>query len=178
MNIRTLLFLLLVVPYLSHAYASDDLQRSDLYQLATLATQEKLPVLLIVSQHFCPFCVKIKEEIIYPMQLSGDYEDKVIMAEIFLDSSEDVLDFQGNSVKPGVIAESYKVWVTPTLLFLDHTGREIHKRMLGINTIEMYSYYLDESLAAALTAVRKGDQSYVPTNKDVRGNAPGFDQLN
>ena len=174
---RYLLFLIFVVPFCSHAYAADNLQRSDLSQLATWANKEKLPVLLIVSQHFCPFCVRIKEEVIYPMQISGDYEGKVIMAEIFLDSSKDMLDFQGNLVKPGVIAESYKVWVTPTLLFLDHTGREIHKRMLGINTIEMYSYYLDESLAAALKAVRKDDQSYVPTNKDISGNAPGFDQL-
>ena len=112
------------------------------------------------------------------MQVSGDYEDKVIITEIFLDSSEDILDFKGNLVKPGAIADSYKVWVTPTLLFLDHTGREIHKRMLGINTIEMYSYYLDESLATAFKAVREGDQSYVPTSKDIRGNAPGVDQLN
>ena len=174
---RYVFFLIFVVLFCSHSYASDDLQRNDLSQLATWANKEKLPVLLIVSQHFCPFCVKIKEEIINPMQISGDYEDKVIITEIFLDSSEDILDFQGNLVKPGVIAESYKVWVTPTLLFLDHTGREIHKRMLGINTIEMYSYYLDESLAAALKAVRKGDKSYVPTNKDILGDAPGVDQL-
>ncbi|MCU7933213.1 MAG: thioredoxin fold domain-containing protein [Candidatus Thiodiazotropha sp. (ex Codakia rugifera)] len=174
---RNLLFILFVVPLFSHAYASDTLQRSDLSQLAASANQEKLPILLIVSQHHCPFCVRLKEEIIYPMQLSGDYEDKVIIAEILLDSTNTILDLEGNSVMPGEIGNSYEVWVTPTLLFLDHTGREIHKRMLGVNTIEMYSYYLDESLAAALKAVRKGDQSYVPTNKDIQGDAPGFDQL-
>ena len=112
------------------------------------------------------------------MQISKDYESKAIIAEIFLDSSENILDFQGSPVKPGVIADSYKVWVTPTLLFLDHTGREIQKRMLGVNTIEMYSHYLDESLTAALRAVRNGDKSYIPTNKDISGNAPGIDQLN
>ncbi|MCM8922076.1 MAG: hypothetical protein LC540_18750 [Candidatus Thiodiazotropha sp.] len=174
---RYLLFLFLVVPFFSHTYASDKLQRSDLSQLAASANQEKLPILLIVSQHHCPFCVRLKEEIIYPMQISGDYENKVIIAEILLDSSNNILDLKGNLVKPGVIGDSYMVWVTPTLLFLDHTGREIHKRMLGVNTIEMYSYYLDESLAAALRAVRKGDQSYIPMNKDILGDAPGFDQL-
>ncbi|MCU7871747.1 MAG: thioredoxin fold domain-containing protein [Candidatus Thiodiazotropha sp. (ex Lucinoma borealis)] len=146
-------------------------------QLAASANQEKLPILLIVSQHHCPFCVRLKEEIIYPMQISGDYEDKVIIAEVLLDSSNNILDLKGNLVKPGVIGDSYKVWVTPTLLFLDHTGREIHKRMLGVNTIEMYSYYLDESLEAALRAVRKGDQSYIPMHEDILGDAPGFDQL-
>lgn len=115
---RYLLFLFLVVPFFSHTYASDKLQRSDLSQLAASANQEKLPILLIVSQHHCPFCVRLKEEIIYPMQISGDYEDKVIIAEILLDSSKNILDLKGNLVKPGVIGDSYKVWVTPTLLFL------------------------------------------------------------
>jgi len=174
---RYLLFLLLVVACFPHTYASDKLQVSELSKIATLANQENLPILLIVSQHHCPFCERLKEDIIYPMQISGEYEDKVIIAEILLDSSIDILDFKGNPVKPGVIADSYEVWVTPTLLFLDHTGREVHKRMLGVNTIEMYSYYLDETLAAALKAVRKGDQSYVPTNKDILGDSPGFDQL-
>ena len=41
----------------------------------------------------------------------------------------------------------------------------------------MYSHYLDESLTAALSAVRKSGQSYIPTNKDVIGDAPGYDQL-
>lgn len=176
MNKQYLLFLFLIAPFVFHAYAADDLQPSDLSRLGASAVQEKLPILLIVSQHHCPFCVLLMDEMIYPMQISGDYEDKVIIAEILLDSSDNIIDFQGNSVSPGAIAKSYKVWVTPTLLFLDHAGREVHKRMLGVNTIEMYSYYLDESLAAALTAVRRGDQSYAPTDEDILGNAPGFDQ--
>ncbi len=174
---RYLLFLLLVIAFASQVYASDKLQRNDLSQLAAFANQKNLPILLIVSQHHCPFCEKLREEIIYPMQISGDYEDKVIIAEILLDSHKNILDFKGNLSKPSVIADYYKVWVTPTLLFLDHTGREIHKRMLGVNTIEMYSHYLDESLVAALRAVRKGEQDYVPTNKDIIGDAPGYDQL-
>ena len=174
---RYLLFLFPVVLFVSHTCAADKLQRSDLSQLAATANQKKLPILLIVSQYHCPFCVRLKEEVIYPMQISGDYEDKVIMAEILLDSTKNILGIKGRSVKPGVIGDSYKVWVTPTLLFLDHTGSEVHKRMLGVNTIEMYSHYLDESLEAALRAVRKGDQSYVPTNEDILGDAPGSDQL-
>jgi len=85
---RYLLFLLLVCVFVSQAYASEKLQRSDLSELVASAKQKNLPILLIVSQHHCPFCVKLKEEIIYPMQISGDYEDKVIIAEILLDSNK------------------------------------------------------------------------------------------
>lgn len=174
---RYVLSLLLVATFFSQVHASDRIQHDDLSQLSASAKTHKIPILLVVSQHHCPFCIQLKEEIIYPMLISGDYEDKVIITEILLDASGEMVDFSGNSVSPGVIADSYKVWVTPTLLFLDHAGREVHKRMLGVNTIEMYGYYLDESLAAALTAVREGDLSYVPTKEDIEGDAPGYDQL-
>ena len=174
---RHLLFLLLTLSSFSHLYASTDLQHSDLSQLAASANRENLPILLIVSQHHCPFCTLLKEEIIHPMRISGEYEDKVIITEILLDSYQDILDFKGDTARPAAIAASYQVWVTPTLLFLDHSGKEVTRRMLGVNTIEMYGYYLDESLKAALKAVREGDRSYIATNEDIQGDAPGFDQL-
>ncbi|MCG7899444.1 MAG: thioredoxin fold domain-containing protein [Candidatus Thiodiazotropha lotti] len=167
----------MVISLFTSAYASDKLQQSDLHRVADLAARGELPILLIVSQHHCPFCVRLKEEIIFPMRLSGEYQDSVIMVEILLDSTEMIRDLKGNLVDPGKIGETYDVWVTPTLLFLDHTGREVHQRMLGVNTIEMYSHYLDASLEAALEAVKKGDKSYTPTRKDIIGDAPGYDQL-
>ncbi|MES9944994.1 MAG: thioredoxin fold domain-containing protein [Candidatus Thiodiazotropha sp.] len=174
---RYLFLLFLAAVFSSQTHASDILQQNDLSRLAAQAKQKRLPILLIVSQHYCPFCVRLKEEIIHPMRISGDYEDKVVITEILLDSDENIRDFKGASVSPGAFADSYRVWVTPTLLFLDHTGREIHKRMLGVNTIEMYSYYLDASLAASLRAVHTGDRGYVLTNDDISGDAPGYDQL-
>lgn len=175
MKIRYLLIMFMVLPTLSAA--SDRLQHKDLNELANSAKKAKLPILLIVSQHHCPFCVRLKEEIIIPMQLSGDYQDSVIMVEILLDSADTIRDLDGNLVHPSQIGTAYNVWVTPTLLFLDHTGREVRRRMLGVNTIEMYGHYLDESLQAALGAVKKGDRSYTPTIKDIQGDAPGYDQL-
>ena len=41
----------------------------------------------------------------------------------------------------------------------------------------MYGYFLDQSLANALTAVRNNDRSYVATTRDIKGDAPGIDQL-
>ena len=153
------------------------LQHDDLSAVAASAARNKLPILLIVSQHYCPFCVRLKEEIIHPMLISSDYEQKAVITEILLDDPGDIRDFKGKPIKPGALASKYHVWVTPTLLFLDSTGRELHRRMLGVNTIEMYSYYLDTSLDAALKALRNGDYSYVASKEDIQGDAPGSDQL-
>jgi thioredoxin-related protein len=172
-----LFFSFLFAIFFSHTSVADPLQSRDLSQIAATAHEKSVPILLIVSQHYCPFCELLKEEIIYPTQKSGGYDGKAVIAEILIDSPKEIRDFSGDPVKPAVLAETYQVWVTPTLLFLDHTGREIHKRMLGVNTIELYDYYLDESLTAALQAVRGGDRSYETTHEDVVGDAPGYDQL-
>ena len=46
-------------------------------------------------------------------------------------------------------------YVTPTILFVDHTGRQLAERMVGINTIEMYGGYLDQCIDTALMHIRQ-----------------------
>ncbi|MES9976141.1 MAG: thioredoxin fold domain-containing protein [Candidatus Thiodiazotropha sp.] len=148
----------------------------DFTELVKKARDEKIPILLMVSQDHCPFCQKLKREILNPMVVSGDYDDKVIVTELLIDVGENVIDFEGNSVYPGSIASKYNTWVTPTLLFLDHQGKEVHKRMLGVNTIEMFGYYLDVSLKDALTAVKQGEPYRYKTNEtDQLGTDPHWD---
>ena len=168
---RFALSLMLSTLLAAQAWAARELRGDDLSEVAAAAERQGVPILLIVSQHACPFCELLKTEIIDPMRISGDYVDKVVMVEILMDAETEIRDFHGNLVRPGVIADAYKVWVTPTLLFLDHTGREIHPRTLGVNTVEMYGHYLDLSLQEALRAVRTQDRSYSPSEADIRGDA-------
>lgn len=149
---------------------------TDFSQLASQAKAKQVPILLMVSQDHCPFCVLLKNEVLNPMMISGDYEDMAVMTELLIDVGDAVIDFDGKSVYPGKVAADYKTWVTPTLLFLDHQGKEVHKRMLGVNTVEMYGYYLDESLQAALQAVKQGEPySYKSNVKDQQGSDPHMD---
>ncbi len=148
----------------------------DFSELARQAKAKQIPIMLMVSQDHCPFCVLLKTDVLNPMMISGDYDDKVVMTELLIDVGDSVIDFDGKKVYPGKIASDYNTWVTPTLLFLDHQGKEVHKRMLGVNTIEMYGYYLDESLAAALSAVKKGEPySYKSNKQDQMGTDPHYD---
>ena len=124
--------------------------------------------MMMVSQAYCGFCEKLKEEILEPMMISGDYTDKVIITELLMDSYSNITGFDGKKIHPSDIATGYKVWVTPTLLFLDADGNEVHPRMLGVNTIEMYGYYIDESIDGALASIRDPDaKPYTPTAEDI-----------
>ncbi len=142
----------------------------DFQKIAGQAQQQNLPILLVVSQHHCAFCQKLKREVLDPMMLSGDYVDQIIIVELLMDDDNNIKNLQGESVYPGSIVADHNVWVTPTLLFLDYQGKEVEKRMIGVNTIEMYGYYLDESIRAAHQAVRDGEPyKYRLTKKDING---------
>jgi len=173
--LRAFIVLLLAVATCSAAIADSMPGRQipvvrDFAKLAASARENQLPILLMVSQDHCAFCQQLKTEVLNPMMISGDYVDRAVMAELQIDEDNNIIDFDGKSVYPGKIAADYHTWVTPTLLFLDYQGKEVHKRMLGVNTIEMYGYYLDESLEAALTAVKKGEPyAYISSKKDQAG---------
>jgi thioredoxin-related protein len=173
MNERTSIlrgFLLAVLSLLlpSVCFAARVEIAKDLRALAEEAKARDLVILLAVSQDHCGFCVRLKEEILRPMEISGDYVDKVVIRELLIDPWVSAIDFDGRK-KPGAeIADRYRVWVTPTLLYLGPDGKELTPRMLGIQTVEMYGYYVDEAIEAALRRLRGPDSTpYVPTREDI-----------
>ncbi len=106
--------------------------------------------MLLVSQVDCPYCHLVKEEVIRPMIIGGDFQDEILIREMFMDEGEKIVDFQGKTVDAADFAHGYGVFVTPTLLFLGPDGRELSKQMTGVNTIEMYYYYVAQSIRTAL----------------------------
>ncbi len=122
----------------------------DFQALANKARQERRIIMLLVSQVDCAYCHLIKEEIIRPMILGGDFKNEILIREMFMDEGETVIDFQGMRREAADFAHGYGVFVTPTLLFLDPDGKELAEQMVGVNTMEMYYYYVDQSIRAAL----------------------------
>ena len=152
--------MLLVIMPISEAVFSGD--RSgvvppvrDLFSLSKVAEARNLPILLMVSQDHCPYCELLKEEILNPMVISGDYINKAVMSVLIIDDPKQVIDFNGKKIEPRDIAVRYNATLTPTLLFLDYQGNEIQERMTGVNTVEMYGYYLDQSIEDALAKLKK-----------------------
>jgi thioredoxin-related protein len=127
----------------------------DLAQDGQGARADRLPILLAFSAIECPYCDDLEEEFLEPMLLSGDYTDKVIIRKLILDNGSHVRDFTGRSVEAAELAHTYRVFVTPTILFVDAGGRELAERMVGINTLEMFGGYLDGCIDTALLQLRE-----------------------
>jgi thioredoxin-related protein len=149
-----LLTVVLVLPAMAQQAGKVIPEVKDLRVLGDLARKHQLPIMLMVSQDHCPYCVLLKNDILNPMMISGDYADRVVMAELIFDLGGSITDFDGKTVSPRNVAVRYNSTFSPTLLFLDANGRQVHKRMVGVNTIEMYGHYVDESIDEALKAVR------------------------
>lgn len=125
----------------------------DLQREAGLINQRDLPMLIIFSAEHCPFCVTVKEEFLKPMLRSGNYTDKVLIRRVELDEGQQLRDFNGKKLSGRKLASRYKVFVTPTLIFLDAQGRELTDRLIGITTVHYYGGYLDDAIDSSLQAM-------------------------
>ena len=128
---------------------------TDLQQDGQRALEQQLPVMLVFSAITCSHCDELEEEFIRPMILGGEYTDRILIRKLVLDNGSSLTDFSGQRRPVGDFASSYGVYVTPTILFVDHTGRQLAERMVGINTIEMYGGYLDQCIDTALMHIRE-----------------------
>ena len=128
---------------------------TDLQRTADEAEARALPILLYVSRSDCSFCRRLETEVLNPLIRSGEYADRVIVRELVWDSPRPVRGFDGQSVMPEELADAYDAKLTPTLLFLDHNGTEIVRRITGYRQTGYFSYYVEASIRDAAALLRK-----------------------
>ena len=137
-----------------------DLTMVSIQEVSSFVTEGKLAesegriIMLLVSQVHCPYCVLIKKDIIHPMIRGGDHADKLLIRELFIDRGGNIEGFDGQPISSMKFAKQHGASFTPTLLFLDPQGNELAERMVGINTPEMYFYYIDQAIRKALVAAK------------------------
>jgi thioredoxin-related protein len=130
---------------------------TDLREDGRQAQVRRLPILLVFSAVSCSYCRQLEDEFLEPMLISGEYTDKVIIRRLLLDTGQHATDFDGTRRDAAAIAGRYRAWLTPTLVFIDGTGREVAERMKGINTPGLFGSYLDACIDTALLRIRDPD---------------------
>ncbi len=126
----------------------------DLQQEGRQAQARQLPIMLTFSADDCSYCELLEEDFLQPMLLSGEYEDRAIIRKLVLDDGSGVNDFSGKATEATRVSDRYRVFVTPTILFVDGEGRELAERIIGINTPELFGGYLDACIDTARAAIR------------------------
>ncbi len=153
----------------THVHSSDDdllddeglfsegsalIEESNFQKLSLEMKQKSLGLVLMLHAEHCPYCKLMEDEILAPMVISGDYDNKVLLRKLQIDEARDVIDFSGKTVEPSDISDRYDASLTPTLVFLDHEGKEIVKKMIGINTVELFGAYLDEEIEKVIKKIQ------------------------
>jgi len=133
-----------------------DLQQTEnLQALGQQVSTTGKPLLLMFSQHHCPFCKKLKSEVLEPMLKNPKYRQRLFIRELMIDFGSNLTDFKGKPTTGIDLFELYGMVVTPTIILVDGAGKEIARRQTGVNTVEMYGWYLDQAIDDAVLALSK-----------------------
>lgn len=118
-----------------------------------LSRAEQRPIVLYVSATWCDYCEVLKEEILNPVMISGEYQD-VMFRNVILDSPAPFYGFDGQKVdQRDYMFEKYRTELTPTLVFVDADGRETYEKIAGYANLEFYSFYLEQGINATYRAL-------------------------
>jgi len=116
------------------------------------AETHNMVYLLYVTRPACPYCKKLENNVLYPMRVSGTYADSVYLREISFEGGK-IIDFDQQVRSSIDIVRRFGVTGSPTLLFLDATGAEVTKRIVGYYSEDFYWYYFEQSIKAALKSI-------------------------
>jgi thioredoxin-related protein len=142
---------LVLFSHMSQADAQQ-IQIEEVSNFQTLSKQmqtDNVVLVLEFSAKHCRYCKQLESEILKPMLFSGDYEDLIQIKKIEMDSEAVLKGFKGEITSGKALAEKMDIMVTPTLVFLNAQGKEVSERIVGINTPEMFSAYVDAAIDEA-----------------------------
>ncbi|MES9844430.1 MAG: thioredoxin fold domain-containing protein [Candidatus Sedimenticola sp. PURPLELP] len=136
--------------FVAHAGSSLENYTTDDWSVAAdKAREENLPIMIVFSADDCGYCEHLKEEILNPGVLSGTLSKKVLVREFNIDVGGKITDFDGERIRARIFVSRYKVFATPTVVFVDANGETITPPIVGYNNPEQYQERLDEALDSA-----------------------------
>ena len=122
------------------------IEEDDLQALSQQMKNKKLGLLLMFHASYCEYCERLEEDLLLPMLRSGEYDKKVLIRKIQVDSNDELTNFNGQTVTTAQISTLYSASMTPTLVFLDASGEEQSERILGYTTPDFFSAYVDKGI--------------------------------
>jgi thioredoxin-related protein len=126
----------------------------DLAADARLASQRKIPLLVLFSEAGCPWCERTRQEFLLPMQRNPEYQAKVMMREVGVDSQAVLTDFAGNKTTHAEFARRHGVNMMPTVMLLGPRGETLAETLVGFGSADYYGYFLDQRIDSALAQLR------------------------
>lgn len=113
-----------------------------------LALARSRALVVMVSLPGCPWCKLVRQNYLAPLLAAGQP-----VIELDMQDRRGIVGFDGAATTPMRLADSLRVRVAPTVLFLGRGARELAPRLAGVTSEDFYGAYLDERVAAANRAL-------------------------
>ncbi len=126
----------------------------DLAADARLAAERRIPLLVLFSEAGCPWCQRARQEFLLPMQRNPEYQAKVMMREVGVDSTAALVDFAGNTTTQANFARRSQIGMAPTVMLFGARGEVLGEPLVGFGSADYYGYFIDQRIDSALAQLR------------------------
>lgn len=127
---------------------------SDLSRESRQAACRGQPLVVMFGSSECPYCSVVRSLYMVPLPEDERYPG-IVVREVEIDSDAQVKDFSGKAASMRKLAASYGVYLVPTVMVFGPDGKQAGKSIIGINNEDFYGAYLDDVIAAGVSAVKK-----------------------
>lgn len=124
----------------------------DLQQLGSLALKDNLPIAILFSSKGLKSTLKLKEEALYPVLLSGELTGYVLFTEIQVNDKGSTIDFYGEKMENSEFKGLYNLTSLPAVIFVNGEGNVVTEQLLS-GAYDYYYFYLKQSINKALEAL-------------------------
>lgn len=127
---------------------------NDWTQVAQSAQEGKAPIIILYTSSECPYCERLKEEVLRPMFRNDPNSQLAVVREVDINKGGKMTDFDGERIRSRHFKKRYKVYAAPTLLILDVSGTPLNKPLVGYNSKEQYTPMLESALEKSRSLIK------------------------
>ena len=116
---------------------------------AQQVVKNKTPILVLFSEHGCPYCEVVKEEVLIPISQLPEYQQKIIVREVS-DENDMFYDFHHQLTTVSEFNRQYDINFFPTVAILGQNGQLLSPKLIGIVDKEFYWQKVDKIINIAI----------------------------
>jgi thioredoxin-related protein len=131
----------------------------DWTQTSDAARASQIPILVLYTAPACPYCERLKQEVLTPMFREGSQQPLAVVRELDINTAGKMVDFDGLRIRSRHFKQRYQVFATPTLLILDADGLPLSDPIVGYDSKQAYKARLDRLLQRLQNVPKPWDTS-------------------
>ena len=107
-------------------------------ELKTARAQGKQGVLLFFEADGCRYCAAMRNGVLGQRAIQDWYRDRFVSIAIDIHGDVEITDFDGVTLPEKMIAEQRRIFMTPTVSFIDLDGAEVYRNVGLVKTAEEF----------------------------------------